>query len=112
MSLFNGPEEHAANPPESWQIVRVPSGTRARFALKISEHQPHPETFATRGDAENERTKGHTRRLYDDETRWYAGESVRGWRPWAEVKADQERHAAYSAERERMRNAPYKGVAA
>lgn len=112
MSLFADPEQHAANPPETWQIVRIPTGSRARFALKISADQPHPETFATRGEAERERDKGYTRRLYEDEARWYAGEPVRGWRPWAEVKADQERNAARHAQIEAQRQAIIAGAAA
>jgi hypothetical protein len=37
---------------------------------------------------------------YEKDARWYAGESIPGWKSWAECKAEQERIEARKAERE------------
>ena len=81
MSLFGSPEEHAANGPDTWQIVRA--GERC---WHVTDARGNTISYhATRRDAEAEIAGGFTRQLYDDEARWYAGAPVRNWRPWAEL---------------------------
>ena len=96
MSLFSGPEEHAANPPESWQAVKVAAGcwhltTAAGVALGGS--------YKTRKAVEADKTSGFFVNLYRQEARWYAGEAVTGWKPYADVVAARERNAAHWAGR-------------
>lgn len=92
MSLFATPEEHAANPPETWEIRKL---YERRWVLIVNKAHPveTQDMFPTKKDAEDARDNPDSwlRRLYDDETRWYKGEPVRGWRPYAEIKAAQER---------------------
>jgi hypothetical protein len=77
MTLFSSPEEHAANPPATWQVVKV--GTR-RWGLATQAGYVL-ERFECKTDAEQGRTEGWAADLYDKETRWYAGEPVNGWKP-------------------------------
>lgn len=82
MSLFNGPEEHAANPPETWRVER--SGRRWNLCTAggavLSGHD-------TKRAAEQARFTGFLATLYADEARWYACESVRGWIPYRELNS-------------------------
>lgn len=78
MSLFSSPAEHAANPPQTWTVDR--SGRRWQLRTAAGAVL---DTFDRKADAETARTDGQLARLYADETRWYAGESVRGWKPYA-----------------------------
>jgi hypothetical protein len=80
MSLFNNPAEHAANPPESWAVVSVGRRYELRTADGITL-----DSYQRRRDAEAGRTSGPVASLYADEKRWYAGESVRGWRPYSDL---------------------------
>jgi hypothetical protein len=80
MSLFSGPEEHAANPPSSWQVVKAGPRlwhltTRDGGVLKSEQ---------TKTAAEAERESGFYVNLYEKERRWYAGEPVPGWKPYKE----------------------------
>jgi hypothetical protein len=77
MALFNTPEKHAANPPATWQVVKV---VERRWDLKADGGVI--DSFTTKREAEEHKTTGRWVRLYEDEGRWYAGESVRGWRPY------------------------------
>lgn len=77
MSLFGSPEEHAANPPESWRTMK--SG--GRWAL-LAGDGGRLDTYRTKREAEEARRTGFYAELYADETRWYAGEAVRGWKPY------------------------------
>jgi hypothetical protein len=45
------------------------------------------DSFTRKSDAEAATTEGWLLNLYRDEARWYAGESVRGWKPYAELAA-------------------------
>lgn len=80
MSMFAGPDEHAANPPETWKVVK--SGRAWHLITMTGDVLDY---FVRQSDAVAAIEEGPIRRLYDDETRWYAGESVRGWKPWADV---------------------------
>ena len=82
MSIFGGPAEHAANPPASWRVVkRAPR----RWALTLVDGGPVLDTFATRREAEAAKVDGWLVALYAKETRWYAGEPVAGWKPYADL---------------------------
>lgn len=89
MSTFTGPAEHAANPPETWRPVKVAE----RCWHLLTANGDCLDTFTTCRAATEAIKHGVARRLYDDEARWYAGEQVAGWRPWAEVLAERERRA-------------------
>ena len=77
MSVFSGPEEHAANPPETWIVVKASERNwhlRAQTGATL-----HRGT--TKRECEYAREVGFIRNLYDKETRWYAGEPIPGWKP-------------------------------
>lgn len=80
MSLFSGPEDHAANPPQSWQVI--PYGGR-RWALLAAGAVLG--TFERKSEAERHRLEGFYVNLYEQEARWYGGEPVPGWHPYAEL---------------------------
>ncbi|KOV84753.1 hypothetical protein [Nocardia sp. NRRL S-836] len=82
MSLFNGPAEHADNPPETWQVVKAGRG----WQLQTKDGGVLHSSFPTKREAESERTDGATARLYAKEARWYAGESIPGWRDYSEIR--------------------------
>jgi len=79
MSLFNNPTEHADNPPETWRVVKVGRRYELQTATGV-----RLDSFERKGHAEKALIDGHLVRLYGDESRWYAGESVNGWKPYAE----------------------------
>lgn len=84
MSLFNTPESHAANSPETWKVVKRADRLWAiiTFDLGILE------TFSTKRDAERNLEQGWLVDQYNKEGRWYAGEDIPGWRSWADCLAD------------------------
>jgi len=89
MSLFMGPEEHAANPPSSWNVVKVGS----RWALRTTPDQTF-ETYRSRKAAEADKVEGHWVAAYAEEGRWYAGGTPAGWKSWEEAKAERDHNAA------------------
>lgn len=80
MSLFTDPQTHAANPPETWQVVRAHERCWQLCAAGIAL-----DRFTRKRDAEQAKVSGWAVNLYEKERRWYAGEPVAGWRPYAEV---------------------------
>lgn len=81
MSLYANPDEHAANPPETWEVAKVAERQwhlRDRDGFTL-------DGFDTKRAAEQARTDSFWTRLYEQERRWYAGEPVAGWKPYAEV---------------------------
>lgn len=82
--LFSGPEAHAANPPDSWVVVKVVDRC---WHLRTKDGGVL-ETRTTRRAAEECRTSGFVAELYEKERRWFAGENVHPWRPWAEIEAE------------------------
>ena len=79
MSVYSTPEQHAANPPESWVVVKV-----ADHKWELRDAQGTRLHYGTtKKECEAAREVGFIRNLYDAETRWYAGESVRGWKSYA-----------------------------
>ncbi len=87
MSLFFAPEDHAANPPETWLVVKA--GPRA-WRLTTADGTTL-DGFASKRDAEAARSSGWLVNAYRKEGRWYAGETPAGMRSWADCKAEQER---------------------
>lgn len=84
MSLFNGPEEHAANPPDAWRVVKV----RPKMWRLVALNGVVLATCQTRRDCVDLCERGFYRSLYDDETRWYAGEAIVGWKPYSPTVRD------------------------
>ena len=87
MNLFATPEEHAANPPQSWQVVKA----APRLWHLQTTGGTTLDSFTTRHAAETARDQSWLVTLYEEERRWYAGERVNGRRPWADVLADRKR---------------------
>lgn len=108
-ATFSTPEQHAANPPESWRVTRVQRGSRVRWEVRIHTDSTYPaESFSTKREAEHSISpEGCFGKLYGDARRYFAGEPVQGGayrhcRPWAEVvaeKEERERARARKAER-------------
>lgn len=96
MSLFSGPEEHAANPPGTWQVVKV---ARECWHLTTAAGVTLGGRYTTRRAAEADKTSGFYVNLYDRDRRWYAGEPVAKLKPYADVVAARERNAAHWAAR-------------
>lgn len=94
MSLFSTPEDHAANSPDTWQVVKTTGGRGWRLQTKDGVSL---ESFTTKRAAELARTEGFFARTYAEEGRWYAGETPAGRRSWAECLAERERIAARRA---------------
>lgn len=81
MALYTSPEAHAANPPETWAAVK----TGARSWALTDQAGGILQTTATRREAEALRSSGFYFDLWHKEARWYAGEPVQGWKPYAPV---------------------------
>lgn len=81
MSIFSGPDEHAANPPSTWRVVRREN---RGWHLTLSDDSVL-ETFSTKREALAAREGGFLFDLYGKESRWYAGDDIEGWKPYAEV---------------------------
>lgn len=86
MSLFGNPERHADNPPETWRVVKVAD---RNWQLQTKDGGVLESGRKTRREAEELLTTGFYVDLYDKERRWYAGEPVAQWRPYAEIVAEQ-----------------------
>ena len=80
MSLFGGPEAHAENNPTTWRAVKV-----GRAWHLVTQDGTTLVTAETRRECLSLRESGFYRRIYDDEARWYAGEAVAGWKPYAPI---------------------------
>lgn len=72
MSVYSDPETHAANPPETWVVVKV---SERNWHLRDRQGATL-ERGTTKRECECAREVGFIRNLYDDETRWYAGATV------------------------------------
>lgn len=107
MSLFQSPEQHAANGPDTWRVEKVREGL---WAILTAEGDgwnagDRLETFPTRKSAVEGLETGWAASLWEKERRWYAGEHIHGWKSWAEVKAEHERIEAHFAARKAEREA-------
>jgi len=77
MALHLTPEEHDADPPEGW-IVRK-NGRRWSLCNKDGNVLV---TVDTKREAERLKVEGDLVELYNDEGCWFAGGTVRNWRPY------------------------------
>ena len=91
MTMFGTPEVHAANGPETWTVVNAGN----RLWNLTTAAGGFICTYATRKAAEADRESGPFVDLYRKEARWYAGEPVPAWKPWAQVRAEAQRNAAF-----------------
>lgn len=74
-------EDHPKYPPESWQVRKH----GRKWGLYLTPDAEYPsQTFATKREAEEAKTKGFYVTLYAKEGRWYAGEHIQGWKPFSE----------------------------
>jgi hypothetical protein len=91
MSLFSGPEEHAANPPATWTVDK-PTDQRLWYLMA---GDVNIDTFPTKRAAEAAKVSGWLVELYDKEARWYAGEVIKHWKPYADVVAENAKRVAW-----------------
>lgn len=94
MALHLTPEEHDADPPESWTVHK--SGRR--WQLRSSSGAVL-ETFDTKTKAEAAKTSGFHASLYEKEGRWFKGEPVQGWKTYAQCLAERKANEARQIER-------------
>lgn len=73
MALFLTRDEHAANPPATWQVTKV--GDR-RWSLRTADGATL-DTYDRKRDAENGRHAGFYVKLYADEAQWFARQAQR-----------------------------------
>lgn len=83
MALHLTQAEHDANPPSTWEVVKV---TPRLWHLRQRGAEHPIESFTTKGAAEAARESGHLVDLYRKEGEWFAGRPVPGWKPRAECK--------------------------
>jgi hypothetical protein len=88
--VYSDPETHAANPPSTWAVVK----RTERSWVIVDQEGTVLERAETKRQAVEMLESGILRRLYDSETRWYAGETPAGWKSWAECKAERDRITA------------------
>ena len=84
MPLFDSPELHAANPPSTWQVVRLCSTV---WYVTPHGYKPGDSPLVgrkTKKEALAALTSGDAFNLYEKESRWYRGEPILGWRPYTE----------------------------
>ncbi len=98
MSLFADPVEHAANPPASWQAVKVADHN---WQLRTAAGGVIGYGYRTRAAAEADKTSGSWVLMYEKEGRWYAGDTPPGMKPYAQVLAERERASVASLARKR-----------
>lgn len=87
--MFADPYLHHMCPPESWRVVK--RGERAWQIVTPGGAVLQQTETKRAAEALRDDPQSWERRLYDDFTRWYAGETPRGQRPWLECKAERER---------------------
>lgn len=93
MALFKSPQEHAANPPSTWQVVKVATGSwslRTRDGAELDRQ-------STKKAAEALKVTGFYVTLYDKEGRWYKGEAIPNWRPYVPAEPVGEGQAVFKA---------------
>ena len=93
--MFPTPAAHAANPPSTWAVTKV----REKLWHLTTKDGAVIVSATTKKDAEAMKTGGFHALLYANETRWYAGETIPGWKPYSVVVAENERLAAWRASR-------------
>lgn len=78
------PEDHAANGPETWLVVKA---TDRIWHLRTKDGGVL-QSCSTKREAEALRTSGFYVNLYERERRWYGGELIPGLRPVLDVFPD------------------------
>ena len=78
-------DEHSANAPETWVAVKL----GRTWQLRTQDGGVLEYRIPTKRQAEALKHSGHLVHLYEQERRWYAGEQVAGWRPYAATAAEQ-----------------------
>lgn len=91
MAVYSTPEDHATNAPETWEVRK---GAERVWQL-VDRQGTVLDARKTRREAVELLTSGFVFDLYQREGRWYAGEKISGWKPWAQVKAERERTAEW-----------------
>jgi len=76
--MFGSPEEHAANPPSSWKVVKA----GPRLWHLTTKAGSVLTSMGTQRAAESGREEGFFANLYEKEGRWFRGEPVSGWKPY------------------------------
>ena len=84
MSLFSGPSEHAANPPETWKVRHA--GERLWQIVTASGDVLN--SYVAKDRAEQDLAAGWLVEQYAADGRWYAGETPDGATPWERVRAE------------------------
>ena len=87
MAVYTTPEDNAANPPETWTVVKAAE----RVWNLIDQNGTVLDSKTTKRDAEALKTSGFIFKLYHQEAAWYAGVTPPGHRTWADCKAERER---------------------
>jgi hypothetical protein len=95
MALFASEDEHAANPPATWRVVKI----APRHWVLHTAADGWLGTFATRKQATEAKSHGFGVDLYDKERRWYAGERVEGWKPYSDPSFDYRRRQVQAGDR-------------
>lgn len=95
MALFLTLEDHDANPPSTWMVTKAGRGARYDhiWLLTTSDGGATLDTFTTKTAAEAAKVDGLLVRIYDEEGRWMAGETLPGHRSYAECLAERQRIA-------------------
>jgi len=89
MALHLTPEEHDADPPAAWQVVRI-ADRCWHLDRSLGGTIGY---YTTRRAAEAGKVSGPWVRMYEQDGRWFAGHTPPGWRSYAECKPGTERAA-------------------
>lgn len=72
--------DHDADPPSNWVVQKVKNGL-----WHLNNNQGFTlESFKTKKAAEKAKSSGFYFNLYEKEGRWFRGEPVPDWKPYAE----------------------------
>lgn len=92
--LFRNSEEHAANAPETWEVIKLAEKLWALRANGVTF-----QTYQTRKAAEADKVDGPYARQYAKEGKWMAGVTPAGWKPYSVILEERARHAAWLAKK-------------
>jgi hypothetical protein len=80
--MFGTKKEHEANPPETWQVVKVGD----RWKVSPAGEDYALDTYRTKKEAvANTVEDGYWYEQYQKYTRWYAGEPQAGWKQYVDI---------------------------
>jgi len=92
MALHLTPEEHDADPPAGWTVRK---GDKHGRRWQLCNRDGYVvDTFSTKKEAEAAKTKGRIFDIYQKEGRWFKGEQIPMWRPYAACKPEMDEAAA------------------